>query len=241
MFTVNHRIRPQAEPVGICKIVPPVEWSPPCQIDMASPKRFATKLQQINTLQEGQGFDDGRNYTLEGYKRMADAFEKTWREKHYGGQEGGAGGPSEEQLARDYWDMVETSSRQAAVEYGNDLDTNTFMSGFVGGGIKGQGGSVKSEGGAMELGTDGKLSPRYYAKSGWNLNNIPTADGSVLRYLQTPVNGVNVPWLYLGMLFTSFCWHNEDNYFYSINYNHFGSSKQWYGVPGDQADKFEKV
>jgi len=63
----------------------------------------------------------------------------------------------------------------------------------------------------------------------------------VLKYLQTPINGVNVPWLYVGMLFSSFCWHNEDNYLYSINYNHMGATKQWYGVPGNEAKNFDKV
>ena len=43
------------------------------------------------------------------------------------------------------------------------------------------------------------------------------------------------------MQFTSFCWHNEDNYLYSINYNHMGAVKQWYGVPGEQANHFDKV
>jgi histone demethylase JARID1 len=55
------------------------------------------------------------------------------------------------------------------------------------------------------------------------------------------VNGVNVPWLYLGMLFASFCWHNEDNYCYSISYNHFGATKQWYGVGGAHNISFEAV
>ena len=63
----------------------------------------------------------------------------------------------------------------------------------------------------------------------------------MLKHLTTPVNGVNVPWLYIGMLFSSFCWHNEDCYLYSINYSHFGDVKQWYGVPGDHANTFEKV
>ena len=43
------------------------------------------------------------------------------------------------------------------------------------------------------------------------------------------------------MLFSSFCWHNDDNYFYSINYSHFGAIKQWYGVPGGEAKNFEKI
>ncbi len=70
-----------------------------------------------------------------------------------------------------------------------------------------------------------------------------------------------MPWLYVGMMFSAFCWHNEDHYFYrfsfivgpfilysniigcldSINYNHTGAPKQWYGVPGLAADAFEKV
>jgi hypothetical protein len=33
-------------------------------------------------------------------------------------------------LERDYWDMVETSSRHTSVEYANDLDIGLFGSGF---------------------------------------------------------------------------------------------------------------
>ena len=71
--------------------------------------------------------------------------------------------------------------------------------------------------------------------------NIASSEGSVLTHLQTLINGVNVPWLYIGMLFSTFCWHNEDNYLYSINYSHFGTIKQWYGVPGSEAKNFEKI
>jgi len=65
----------------------------------------------------------------------------------------------------------------------------------------------------------------------------------VLRHVKVPLNGVNVPWLYMGTLFSTFCWHNEDNYLYSINYHHDGAPKQWYGVPGTKkdADGLEKV
>jgi len=85
------------------------------------------------------------------------------------------------------------------------------------------------------------FSEQYYRRTGWNLVNIPATEGSVLSHLHTAINGVNVPWLYIGMLFASFCWHNEDNYLYSINYSHFGATKQWYGVPGGEAKNFEKI
>ncbi|KAI5070351.1 hypothetical protein GOP47_0014694 [Adiantum capillus-veneris] len=55
------------------------------------------------------------------------------------------------------------------------------------------------------------------------------------------IPGVTVPWVYMGMLFSSFCWHYEDQCFYSINYLHWGEPKCWYGVPGSAVDAFEQV
>jgi len=45
-----------------------------------------------------------------------------------------------------------------------------------------------------------------YVKSGWNLNNFPRLPGSVLSFESGDISGVLVPWLYIGMCFSSFCW-----------------------------------
>lgn len=80
-----------------------------------------------------------------------------------------------------------------------------------------------------------------YSRDAWNLNNLPILPGSLLRYIKSDISGMTVPWIYVGMMFSTFCWHNEDHYTYSINYQHFGDSKTWYGVPGADADKFEEA
>lgn len=80
-----------------------------------------------------------------------------------------------------------------------------------------------------------------YLHHPWNLNNLPILDGSVFKYMNSDISGVIVPWMYVGMCFSTFCWHNEDHWSYSINYLHSGEAKSWYGVPGEHADTFERA
>ena len=56
---------------------------------------------------------------------------------------------------------------------------------------------------------------------------LPKCPASVLRLLEADIPGVTSPMLYIGMLFATFCWHVEDNYLYSINYQHLGAAKTW--------------
>eukprot|EP00934_Nitzschia_sp_Nitz4_P008949 Nitzschia sp. Nitz4//scaffold188_size43225//5035//7408//NITZ4_007342-RA/size43225-snap-gene-0.35-mRNA-1//1//CDS//3329539835//8939//frame0 len=255
------KIRHQAQPYGICKIVPPKGWNPgPVRADMNIRKRFSTKHQLLHRLQEGVAFGDGDEYTPGEYNRMASAFAEDYKVKNYPNhdlfvnmkQGEGAQDPTSvdssrstfnpSNLERDYWEIVETRSREIAVEYGNDVDTSEFGSGFPlserGRCVHGTTDPKKVKLPEPKFGTDD-----YYKETWWNTNNIPWAPNSVLRHVKVGVNGINVPWMYYGALFTTFCWHNEDNYLYSINYHHTGAPKQWYGVPGTKkdADGLEKV
>jgi histone demethylase JARID1 len=111
--------------------------------------------------------------------------------------------------------LITQADRHICVSYGSDVDTTKHGSGF----------SIKPD--------------DPYSKFGWNLNVLPGLEGSILKHV-SGISGISMPWLYVGMLFSTFCWHNEDNYLYSINYHHFGKPKLWYGVPGEDAEKLEE-
>jgi hypothetical protein len=74
-----------------------------------------------------------------------------------------------------------------------------------------------------------------------SLQVLPHVAQSTLRLLRGDAPGVSSPMLYIGMLFATFAWHVEDHYLYSINYQHLGAAKTWYGVPASDADAFEEV
>lgn len=69
-------------------------------------------------------------------------------------------------------------------------------------------------------GTDAARVFQDYARSGWNLNVMPVLEQSLLCHINGDISGMKVPWLYVGMVFSAFCWHIEDHWSYSINYLH---------------------
>ncbi|UKK00044.2 hypothetical protein MACK_000110 [Theileria orientalis] len=126
--------------------------------------------------------------------------------------------PTLESVESEYWDMVRKGDPRVISYYGADL--NVFKG---------------------EENDKHCLSAKIDDDDPWNLCNLPRCEGSLLKYINSVVPGVNSPWLYIGMIFTSFCWHTEDNYFGSVNYHHSGAPKVWYLVPPKKASKMESI
>ncbi|KAF8821913.1 histone lysine demethylase JMJC1/KDM5D/JARID1D [Cardiosporidium cionae] len=125
--------------------------------------------------------------------------------------------PSLEEVEQEYWRIVEHATEKVTVRYAADLKTNSYGSGFP------------------------KDPESRYTKHPWNLTQLPCSEGSLLKYCHRDVPGITSPWLYLGMTFSCFCWHTEDNFFASVNYQHFGSPKVWYVVPPSRAASVERL
>lgn len=176
-------------------------------------------LDCLNSEKDSFGFVPGKCFSLEAFKRMDYRAKKKWF---------GSASASRMQIEKKFWEIVEGSFGEVEVKYGSDLDTSVYGSGFP------------RENFQRPESIDAKEWDEY-CNSPWNLNNLPKLKGSMLRAIRHNITGVMVPWLYIGMLFSSFCWHFEDHCFYSMNYLHWGDPKCWYSVPGSEATAFEKV
>ncbi|XP_035912299.1 lysine-specific demethylase lid [Anopheles stephensi] len=165
---------------------------------------------------EAFGFEQAqREYTLQQFGEMADQFKSDYFNMpvHL---------VPTELVEKEFWRIVSSIDEDVTVEYGADLHTMDHGSGFP-----------------TKASPYLTSSDQEYAESSWNLNNLPVLDESILGHINADISGMKVPWMYVGMCFATFCWHNEDHWSYSINYLHWGEPKTWYGVPGSRAEEFE--
>ncbi|KAJ1404016.1 Zinc finger, C5HC2-type [Sesbania bispinosa] len=216
-------IRARAEPYGICRIVPPSSWKPPCplkeksrkmsriQSNMKRKRKSCTRMGVDNGTRTGPnavfceaerfGFEPGPEFTLETFQRYADDFKaKYFRNENVSHLSAnttilnGTSEPSVENIEGEYWRMVENPTEEIEVLYGGaDLETGVFGSGF----------------------------PSKFSHVG-----SASHEHSMV--------------VYRNVLFL-FCWHVEDHHLYSLNYMHWGAPKMWYGVPGKDACKLEEA
>lgn len=123
--------------------------------------------------------------------------------------------PSAAEVEQEYWRIVEQRDCHVAVHCGK-VDTSTHGSGFP----------------------TGKSEP--FSKHGWNLNVLPNNSGSILRHLGA-VPGVTIPWLNIGMVFSTSCWSRDQNRLPYIDYLHTGADCIWYSIPAEEKAKLNKV
>ncbi|XP_059205090.1 protein Jumonji isoform X2 [Centropristis striata] len=123
--------------------------------------------------------------------------------------------PGAADVEEEYWRIVEQRDSHVAVHCGK-VDTSTHGSGFP----------------------TGKSEP--FSKHGWNLTVLPNNSGSILRHLGA-VPGVTIPWLNIGMVFSTSCWSRDQNRLPYIDYLHTGADCIWYSVPAEEKAKLDKV
>ncbi|OZC09096.1 PHD-finger [Onchocerca flexuosa] len=198
-----------------------------CSPALSSVPRFEWRclrcsLASIKEIAESYAFHDAHtSYNLLTFAKYAN----DWKQNHFHRN------PLEvpcEEVEQEYWKNVIDLENTVVVKYGADLAVSKVGSGFPMNGY--------------DFG--GKMDPKereHYANHPWNLNNLPILKDSVLSHMETGISGMMVPWVYVGMCLSAFCWHTEDHWTYSVNYLHWGERKIWYGVSGDEGEKFDKV
>ncbi|KAL3314992.1 Lysine-specific demethylase 5A [Cichlidogyrus casuarinus] len=156
-----------------------------------------------------------KRYTLQRFNSHADEFKK----KYFGK-------PTQmvqyEEAEREFWRLINDETTDLPVEYGADLSVRNVGSGFP-----------------TKYRNHKKAIEKDYIDSTWNLNTLSTDFNSALRFMPRDISGMVVPWVYVGMCFSFFCWHIEDHWSYSINYNHLGEPKTWYGISSQHAEHFD--
>lgn len=236
-------IQEEAAKFGMCVIKAPVAPAAPAGIVLKD-FRFTTRQQRVKDCAYGPNWDceerfyeKEKKYTLAEFQRLADDFA---RRK--------LGLPADlppSTVEALYWaERASSTGPSTYVEYGNDLDGSAFH--------------PDDPLGATDWNLNVSSCQLYLLKVSFTaltlvhvlykyahnsqlsfLQTLPSLETSALRWIKNDVPGVSSPMLYIGMLYATFAWHVEDHFLYSINYQHAGAPKIWYGVPASAADAFE--
>ena len=205
-------------------------------------KSEVSEANMVSDIDEKFGFHSGSDFTLEEFQKHADNFKEFYfgikdAKVELSSDSNQRWKPSVEDIEGEYWRIVEQPTDEVEVRncgffhslclclwkyiciyiyslslslsfsifsfgyvlsqvyYGADLETEAFVSGFP-------------KASALILENEST----QYVTSGWNLNNFPRLPGSLLCFEQNEISGVLVPWLYVGMCFSSFCWVSYGHY-----------------------------
>ncbi|XP_016576091.2 putative lysine-specific demethylase JMJ16 isoform X1 [Capsicum annuum] len=264
-------ILPHVKNYGVCRIVPPSSWKPPCRINeedtrygvdthvqrisdfqslffknrlVGDHKKTSNRRQKILSMKsdlehdvELKEFDccnehfelkSGPKFKLKAFKNYADHFTRQYFVKEdqitvSNDKEDATkmlSEPSIPDIEGEYWRIIENPTEEIEVLHGNITETSGFPL---------------------------KTNPRdvtecpQYVESGWNLNNTPKLQDSLLRFESCSNSSIFFPRLSVAMCFSSNHWRTEEHHLYLLSYIHFGAPRIFYGVPGSFRCKFEEA
>uniref|UniRef100_A0A8C7FNS0 [histone H3]-trimethyl-L-lysine(4) demethylase n=1 Tax=Oncorhynchus kisutch TaxID=8019 RepID=A0A8C7FNS0_ONCKI len=189
-------------------LIPPLNDIP--KGDWRCPKCLA---QECSKPQEAFGFEQAyRDYSLRAFGEMADSFKSDYFNMpvHM---------VPTELVEKEFWRLVSTIEEDVTVEYGADIASKEFGSGFP----------IRN--GRFKVSEKDEM----YLKCGWNLNNMAMMDPSVLTHVTADICGMTLPCYSINYL------HCQDNIFNSVFVFERGEPKTWYGAPGFAAEQLEAV
>ncbi|PHT81776.1 hypothetical protein T459_14791 [Capsicum annuum] len=131
-------------------------------------------------------FEPGPEFTLDAFQKYVDHLKAQYFKQNKGQCE-----PLLENIEGEYWRMVEKPMKEIKVAFFGDLSLFSSFGNHVG---------------CITVSSFLSFLCPYFP--GWNLNNFPRLPGSVLAYESSDISGVLVPWLHIGMNFSSFYWIN---------------------------------
>ncbi|KAF3656722.1 hypothetical protein FXO38_14016, partial [Capsicum annuum] len=149
-------ILPHIKNYGVCRIVPPSSWKPPCRFNEEDTSTLSRKI---------------RSQCQTTMKMLSE--------------------PSIPDIEGEYWRIIENPTEEITVLRGNGTETSGFPL---------------------------KTNPRdvtdcpQHVESGWNLNITPKLQDSLLCFESCSSSSILLPWLSVGMCFSSNHWNAVELY-----------------------------
>ncbi|KAM3137744.1 hypothetical protein pb186bvf_010164 [Paramecium bursaria] len=209
--------------LGIVKLILPPDLQVPQELVLGNLKKklmgknLETRIQKLNNLKSGEvNITQLQPYVanLKGY--TYDNFQRYANQFSdiYDSQGRRESANDLRHNEQEFWSIVDNPDNyeDVEVEYAADLPVTKYSSGFQ----------------EDQLG---------------NFCHLNKKKGSIFQVMneKTELSGITIPWLYLGMKFSTFCWHCEDLFLNSVNYMHAGAPKTWYAVPPSHNKKFQEL
>lgn len=156
------------------------------------------------------------SYNLRQFQQKCDRFDESF----LGTRRKPVGKEGENFVENEYWEALGNSKLAVEVEYGSNIHSA----------IHGSTNAMPEQNSLRNVNDQ------------WNLNVAPHMRDSLFQYVDdSAALQVTMPWLHVGMMFSTQSWAVEDMMLWSLDYMHFGSTRTWYCVSPSHYDKFQKL